>query len=114
MSNSLMSNGFARSGTAPSNAAHRHLFHCAAVLLALAAAAVITVPKLETTAVSTADTATQTVANAAAPDTTEGCVQSWPYYERSCLHDSRAQDGNGRSVRLIATGRPAPRHVSHQ
>jgi hypothetical protein len=113
MSNSLRSNSFARSGTAPSNAAHRHLFHCAAVLLALAAAAIVTVPKLETAAVSTTDTGTQPVANTA-PDAAEGCVQSWPYYERSCLRDGRAQDGNARAVRLIAPGRPVPRHVSHQ
>jgi hypothetical protein len=113
MSNSFTSNSFARSGIAPNNATHRHLFHCAAVLLALAAAAVVTMPKLETAAVSTPDIGAQTVA-INAPDTSGGCLQSWPYYERSCLRDGRQQDGNTRAVRLIATGSPASRRASHQ
>jgi hypothetical protein len=107
-----MSNSTARSGIAPNNATHRHLFHCAAVALALAAATVITMPRLETAAVSTTDTSVQTV-SLAEPESA-GCLQSWPYYERSCLRDSRQQDGNGRAVRLIATGRPTVRHASHQ
>jgi hypothetical protein len=113
MSNSFTSNSFARSGIAPNNATHRHLFHCAAVLLALAAATVVTVPKLETAAVSATDIGAQTaVINA--PDTTAGCLQSWPYYERSCLRDSHQQLGDTRAVRLIATGAPVSRHASHQ
>ena len=106
-----MSNSNTRSGITPNTASHRHLFHCAAVALALAAAAVVTMPKPETAAVSATDTAAQTVANAE-PESA-GCLQSWPYYERSCLRDSRQQDGNGRAVRLIATGgSSAPRHAS--
>jgi hypothetical protein len=107
-----MSNSITRSAIAPNNASHRHLFHCAAVALALAAATVITLPKLETAAVSATDIAVQTVSKAE-PESA-GCLQSWPYYERSCLRDSRQQDGNGRTVRLIATGRTAARHASHQ
>jgi len=107
-----MSNGLRRSGIAPNNASHRHLFHCAAVALALAAATVITMPRLETAAVSATDTDAQTISKAE-PESA-GCLQSWPYYERSCLRDSRQQDGNGRTVRLIATGRPAARHASRE
>jgi hypothetical protein len=106
-----MSNRISRSGTAPDNATHRHVFHCAAVALALAAAAFITMPKLETAAVSATDTTVQTASNAA-PETA-GCLQTWPYYEHSCLHDGRQQDGDGHAVRLITTGASAPHHASH-
>ncbi len=108
-----MSNSIPRSGIAPNNASHRHLFHCAAVALALAAATVVTMPKLETAAVSAAGVSDQTVANAE-PEAGVSCVQSWPYYERSCLHDGRQHDGNARTVRLIATGGSIPRHASHR
>jgi hypothetical protein len=108
-----MSNRIARSGIAPSNTSHRHLFHCAAVALALAAATVITMPKLETAAVTTSDTSTQTIVKTA-PETGVSCVQSWPYYERSCLRDSRQRDSSARTVRLIATGSAASRHASRQ
>lgn len=37
-----------------------------------------------------------------------GCVQAWPYYEQSCLHDGRRQDGSAGAVRVIAAGQ-APR-----
>ena len=105
-----MSNRLTRSSTALDHASHRHLFHCAAVVLALGAATFITMPKLETAAVTTADPGVQTVSEAT-PETA-GCLQTWPYYERSCLHDGRQQDRNGRAVRLIATGSSAPRHAS--
>lgn len=105
-----MSNRISHSGTAPDNASYRHLFHCAAVALALAAATFITMPKLETAAVGATDADIQTASNAT-PEIA-ACLQTWPYYERSCLHDGRPQDGNGRTVRLIATGGPAPRHPS--
>ncbi len=108
-----MSNSITRSGIAPNNATHRHLFHCAAVALALATAFVVTMPKLETASVSAADASVQN-ASTATPETAGGCIQSWPYYERSCLRDSRQQDGNGRTVRLIATGGPSARHGSRQ
>ena len=106
-----MSNSLARSGIAPNNASHRRLFHCAAVALALAAATVVTMPKLETAAVNTTDASAQIAANE--PET-GGCLQSWPYYERSCLRDGRQHDGNARTVRLIATGGAASRHASRQ
>lgn len=108
-----MSNSIPRTGIAPNNACHRHLFHCAAVALALAAATVVTMPKLETAAVSTTDTSAQIVAKAA-PEAGVSCVQSWPYYEHSCLHDGRQHDGNARTVRLITPGGAASRHASRQ
>jgi hypothetical protein len=89
---------------------HRHLFHCAAVVLALAAATAVTMPKLEVAAVATTDTGDQTVSKAA-PETA-GCLQGWPYYEHSCLRDGRQLDGNARTVRLIATGGSASHHAS--
>jgi hypothetical protein len=30
------------------------------------------------------------------------CVESWPYYEPSCLQDDRPPDGRGRIVRMIS------------
>ncbi len=33
------------------------------------------------------------------------CAQSWPYYEQSCLRDSRQADGNAHVVRFIAIDR---------
>jgi hypothetical protein len=35
------------------------------------------------------------------------CVQSWPYYEQSCLRDGRAAPGNPRVVRVIVADRSA-------
>lgn len=35
------------------------------------------------------------------------CAQPWPYYEPSCLRDSRRQDGRAPIVRIIAVGKPA-------
>jgi hypothetical protein len=35
------------------------------------------------------------------------CAQSWPYYDHSCLRDSRKADGNARTVRVIAADRSA-------
>jgi len=37
------------------------------------------------------------------------CLESWPYYERSCLRDGRHADGSARAVRVIAMDRPAAR-----
>ncbi len=34
------------------------------------------------------------------------CTQAWPYYEASCLRDSRSQNGGARIVRVIAAGGP--------
>jgi hypothetical protein len=107
-----MSNSTTRSRIAPDSTTHRHLFHCAAVALALAAATVVTMPKLETAAVNTTDASAQ-IAAKAEPET-GGCLQSWPYYERSCLRDSRRHDGSARTVRFIATGSAASRHASRQ
>lgn len=30
-----------------------------------------------------------------------GCAQPWPYYEASCLRDSRQHEGSGAAVRMI-------------
>jgi hypothetical protein len=35
------------------------------------------------------------------------CAQSWPYYESSCLRDSRQANGAIHAVRMIASDRPA-------
>jgi hypothetical protein len=29
------------------------------------------------------------------------CMQGWPYYEQSCLHDGRRADGKARAVRVV-------------
>jgi hypothetical protein len=44
------------------------------------------------------------------------CREAWPYYEQSCLHDARQNDGKSRSVRVIASSRKAasiPTAVTH-
>ncbi len=33
------------------------------------------------------------------------CTQAWPYYEPSCLHDSRQADGKARVVRVVTADR---------
>ena len=113
-----MSNSITRSGIAPNNASHRHLFQCAAVALAFAAATVVTMPKLETAAVGATDSGAPVASKLAASkpidQTAAGCAQTWPYYERSCLRDSRQHDGKTRSVRVIATGEPSAHRASHQ
>jgi hypothetical protein len=35
------------------------------------------------------------------------CRDAWPYYEQSCLHDVRQNDGKSRAVRVIALRRTA-------
>jgi hypothetical protein len=35
------------------------------------------------------------------------CTQAWPYYERSCLHDSRRPNSAVRAARVIAADHPA-------
>jgi hypothetical protein len=35
-------------------------------------------------------------------DASIGCQHAWPYYEASCLRDSRRQNGGGAVVRVIA------------
>ncbi len=35
------------------------------------------------------------------------CTQTWPYYERSCLRDSRRPNGEARTARVIPTDHPA-------
>ena len=35
------------------------------------------------------------------------CREAWPYYEQSCLHDPRQNDGKSRAVRVIALRRTA-------
>jgi hypothetical protein len=51
-------------------------------------------------------------ASTAEGDSKGACFQNWPYYERSCLHDSRQQDGNARAVRVIAINQPMTRRSS--
>jgi hypothetical protein len=86
----------------------RHLFHCAAVALALATAFVVAVPKPDMAAAGTTDND----AKAACLQTC--CLQTWPYYERSCLRDDRRRDGNAGAVRVIAINEQARHHVSRQ
>jgi hypothetical protein len=33
------------------------------------------------------------------------CAQAWPYYEPSCLHDSRRQDGRAAVARVVVAGK---------
>ncbi len=98
---------------------HRDLIHCTAAAIALSTAfVVVTMPKPDAAAASTADND----AKAACMQTCcfqTCCFQTWPYYERSCLHDDRQRDGNGRTVRVIAINgqawhQQAPHHVSRQ
>jgi hypothetical protein len=37
------------------------------------------------------------------------CIQSWPMYEASCLHDDRQPGGKARAVRVIRLDRQAAR-----
>lgn len=94
---------------APNVVTHRHLIHCAAVALALSAAfVVVTMPKPDTAVASTTDNGANTAAN------TGACLQTWPYYERSCLRDTRQRDGDARTVRVIAINGQARHHMSRQ
>jgi hypothetical protein len=82
-----------------------HLIPCVAVALAVSAAfTVISMPKLETAAVSTSDD----------QDAKAACLRTWPYYERACLHDSRQQDSNVHAVRVITMDGSARHRVSRQ
>jgi hypothetical protein len=106
--------------------AHRHLIHCVAVALALSTAFVIvSMPKPDTVTPSTTETltssATQTLTSSATqtltPSTTDAdakaaCHQAWPYYERSCIRESRQQGSNVHAVRVIAISGQAEHHVS--
>ncbi|MGC1444269.1 MAG: hypothetical protein WA837_02300 [Xanthobacteraceae bacterium] len=98
------------SNIATSNIVGRHhLIHCAAVALALSTAfVVVTMPKPDTAAASTTDNE----ANSGAKTAT--CLQTWPYYERSCLRDARQRDGDARTVRVIAINEQARHHASRQ
>jgi hypothetical protein len=99
----------------------RHLIHCAAVALALSAAfVVVTAPKPEMAAATTAEDTAQIQAQAQADVCSQACclqtccVQTWPYYEHSCLRDDRRQEGDARAVRVIAVGEHAPLHLSRR
>jgi hypothetical protein len=94
----------------------RHLIHCAAVALALAAAyVVVSAPKPEVAAATTAEDTTQTQIQAQADVCSHACcLQTWPYYEHSCLRDDRRQEGDARAVRVIAVGGQAPLHLSRR
>jgi hypothetical protein len=68
----------------------RHLIHCVAAALAVSAAlTVISLPRPETAAAGATD-----------QDAKAACLRTWPYYERSCLRDSR-RDGDVQAVRVI-------------
>jgi hypothetical protein len=41
------------------------------------------------------------------------CMQSWPYYEQSCLSDARQPNGNARSVRVVASAIPLVKRTAH-
>jgi len=41
------------------------------------------------------------------------CVQPWPYYEASCLRDSRRVESRSATVRMIALDKPAARHIQN-
>ena len=45
--------------------------------------------------------AAATAPTAVQPDQS-GCTGTWPYYEQSCLRNSRQPNGNARVVRVIA------------
>ena len=78
----------------------RRLIHCVAAALAVSAAlTVISMPRPETAAPETAVPET-VAAGATDQDAKAACLRTWPYYERSCLRDSR-QDGNVQVVRVI-------------
>jgi hypothetical protein len=76
-----------------------------AIVTAAACAAVIVglIPEPEQAAAAS----TNAAANDSDTDTKASCFQNWPYYERSCLHDNRQQDGNARTVRVIAVNQQA-------
>jgi hypothetical protein len=40
-----------------------------------------------------------------------GCARAWPYYEQSCLHNSRQATGKTRVVRVIADDRSVANHA---
>ena len=102
----------------PNIVGRHHLIHCAAVALALSTAFVIvTMPKPDTAAASTIDNEANNGANTAANTGAclqTCCLQTWPYYERSCLRDTRQRDGDARTVRVIAINGQARHHMSHQ
>lgn len=88
--------------------AHNHLVPCASVAVALLIAfIVVSMPKPDT-AVST------THQDAKISCLQSCCLQAWPYYERSCLSDSRQDGGNVRAVRVIALNGQALHHASRQ
>ena len=40
-----------------------------------------------------------------------GCVQPWPYYEASCLHDSRRRETSIAAVRMISLDKSARHYI---
>ena len=89
---------------------HRRLIHCVAVALALSTAfAIVSMPKPDTATPSTTDTVTPSTTDA---DAKTACHQAWPYYERSCIRESRQQDSNVPAVRVIAISGQAEHYVS--
>jgi hypothetical protein len=42
-----------------------------------------------------------------------GCVQPWPYYEASCLHDSRRGETSIAAVRMISLDKSTRHYVQN-
>jgi hypothetical protein len=100
-----------KSGRTMSNIiAHRRLIHCVVVALALSTAFVIvSMPRPDTATSSTTETATPSTTDA---DANAACLQDWPYYERSCIRESRQRDSDVHAVRVIAISGQAEHHAS--
>ena len=98
-------------------ATHRYLIHCAGIAAAVAAAfTVVSMPRPDTTAPGTTSIEAKTTACESLQTccTQTCCLQTWPYYEHSCLRDSRRQGGDAQPVRLIALNGQARHYVSQQ
>ena len=61
----------------------------------------------------TPNVARETTAASRIVSRTTNCRQPWPYYELSCLHDSRRTDGKSRFVRVITLDRTTAKALAH-
>ena len=77
---------------------------------------VVSMPRPDTTAPGTTSIEAKTTACESLQTccTQTCCLQTWPYYEHSCLRDSRRQGGDAQPVRLIALNGQARHYVSQQ
>jgi len=80
-----------------------------AAIVAAAVSAGFIVSGVPEVAAGTSSTAqsSQAIIGAANDNRTgdRACLQSWPYYEQSCLRDARRSDGKARVVRVISIDR---------